>query len=85
MSLMAGLDKLFIKSKEIRYENPSRENPNAREYDACHYEITLDKSLLTDYDPKLIHLQVSVKDSMNVYLYGGESRLEATKSITVGN
>ena len=85
MSLFAGLDKLFINSKEMRYENPSRENPSAREYDACHYEIDLDKSLLKEYNPKFIHVQVSSKVEMNVYLYGGNSRLNATESVVAGN
>lgn len=52
MSLYAVLDKQSINSKEIRYEKPSRESPGARKYDACHYQILFNESLLDDYyDP----------------------------------
>lgn len=70
----------------MRYQKPSIQNPDVvREYDACYYEITFDKSVLADYIPKFIHLQVSAKVQMNVYLYAGISRFEATEPIVAGN
>lgn len=86
MSLLAGLDKTMVRSKEMRYLQPSREDPDgAREYDACHYEIAFDKSLLATHTPKYIHLQIATKIEMNVYLYGGNSRVNATESVVAGN
>jgi len=86
MTLLAGLEKKHVQSNEMRYSKPSRENPTAaREYDSCYYEITLDKSVLADYNPKFIHLQVSAKVEMNVFLYGGTSRTEAITPIVPGN
>lgn len=68
----------------MRYKKASAQDPT-REYDACYYEVTLDESVLDKYNPKKIHLQVSRKLDMNVYIYAGKSRLEATESVIVGN
>ena len=70
MRLKAGLEKTHVQSNEMRYKKPSPQDPS-REYDSCYYEITLDESLLTDYIPRKLHVQVSAKTNMNVYLYGG--------------
>lgn len=56
-----------------------------RSYDACYYEVTLDETVLANYNPKQIHVHFSVKKEMNVYIYGGNSRYEATESIVPGN
>ena len=86
MALAAGLEKKHVQSNEMRYQKPSIQNPTLeREYDSCYYEITLDKSVLADYNPKFIHVQVSAKVEMNVYLYAGTSRFEATEPIVAGN
>ena len=86
MSLLANLEKKHVQSNEMRYQKPSPQNPTlAREYDACHYEVGFDKSILADYTPKFIHLQVSAKVEMNVFIYAGNSKFEATEPIIAGN
>jgi hypothetical protein len=42
-------------------------------------------SVLDKYIPKKLHLQISNKLEMNVYIYGGTSRLEATESVIAEN
>lgn len=84
MGLKANLEKRHIQSNEMRYRMPSLTNPT-REYDSCYYEITIDESVLEKYIPKKLHLQFSNMQEMNVYLYGGKSRTEATESIITGN
>lgn len=84
MGLKAGLDIQHVKSNELRYEKRSSWNTKG-EYDACYYEISFDESILMKYDPKTIHMKVTKKSMMNVYIYGGKSRLEATLSIIPGN
>ena len=85
MRLKAGLEKKHVQSNHMQYKNPKPENDFTKEYDACFYELTFEESLLEKYIPKKIHLQISNKREMNVYIYGGPSRFEATKSIIPGN
>jgi len=68
----------------MRYKRQNQANPQG-EYDACYYEISLDESVLDEYNAKKIHVKISEKSEMNVYLYGGKSRFEATESIIDGN
>ena len=84
MGLKAGLETQHVNSNEMRYFKRSREN-GAGEYDACYYELSLDESVLDTHIPKQIHFKLSQKTEMNVYLYGGKSRFEATESIIPGN
>lgn len=84
MSLKAGLEKVHVQSNDMKYHEATPTDPR-REYDACYYEVTLDQSVLEGYNPKKIHLQFSAKSEMNVYIYGGKSRYEATESVVVGN
>jgi len=83
MGLKAGLESKKVNSNEMRYK---KRNANGDgEYDACYYEISLDESVLDKYNPKKLHVKISEKSEMNVYLYGGKSRLEATESMISGN
>jgi len=84
MKLKAGLAKQHVQSNEMRYKKPNPQDPS-REYDACYYEVVLDESVLENYNPKKLHLQISSKSEMNVYVYGGKSRMEATESLVIGN
>jgi len=58
MSLKAGVSKQHVEADHMRYKKPSLNDPT-REYDACYYEITLDPSVLGDYNPKKLHLEIS--------------------------
>lgn len=73
MALKAGLSKKHVETTEMRYKKPDAKDPS-REYDACYYEITLDVSTLADYNPKKLHLEVTGKSAMNVFIYGGSNR-----------
>lgn len=84
MGLKAGIDKVTVKSNEMRYKKATPQD-QSREYDACYYEITMDKSVLDKYNPKEIKVTITAKSNMNVYVYGGRSRLEATDSVISGN
>lgn len=84
MGLKAGIDALHVKASDLRYKKATPADPS-REYDSCYYEVTLDESVLNKYDPKNIHVRISTKKDMNVYIYGGRSRLEATESVIPGN
>lgn len=77
MRLKAGIEKSTVYSKEIRYRQqiPPKVGSEAAEYDACYYEITMDKSILSDYVPEKLNLKVTSKSgSINAYVYGGKSR-----------
>lgn len=84
MGLKAGLGKKHVQSNDMKYKKPTSQD-QSREYDACYYEITLDESVLEEYIPKKIHFQLSRKQEMNVYVYGGQSRLTANETIIPGN
>lgn len=87
MGLKAGIESKKVSSSEMRYKKRGLVNGIAQEgeYDACYYEISLDQSVLEKYNPKKIHVKISEKTEMNVYLYGGKSRFEATQSMIPGN
>lgn len=68
----------------MRYKKATPADPT-RMYDSCYYEINMDVSLLAKYNPKKIHVQISTKKDVNVYIYGGNSRYEATESVISGN
>lgn len=84
MNLKATLSKQTVESTEMRYKKPNAQDPS-REYDACYYEVTLDESVLDQYNPKKLHLHISTMSEMNVYVYGGSSRMTATESLIPGN
>lgn len=84
MVLEARLDKQVVESTEMRYKKRTFDDPT-REYDSCHYEVTFDTSVLENYNPKKIHIHISRKKEMNVFIYGGASKREATESIIDGN
>lgn len=59
--------------------NPPSVLKSRAEYDACYYEITIDPSILKEWIPKKLHLQITSKiGKINAYVYGGKSRLNAT-------
>lgn len=82
--MKAGLKKKHVQSNEMRYKKPKSGDPT-REYDSCHYQVNLDTSVLDSYNPKKIHLHLSSKKEMNVYVYAGKSRMAATDSVILGN
>lgn len=84
MGLKAGLNALQVQASDLRYKKATPADPT-REYDACYYEVTLDESVLAKYDPKKLHVRISTKKDVNVYVYGGRSRHEATENVISGN
>ena len=59
--------------------------PNMRQYDSCFYEIgaaDIVNETQIDYN---IQLSVIRASGMNVYLYGGNSRSNASISMVKGN
>lgn len=84
MGLKAGIEKVHVKSDEMRYKRATSSDLS-REYDACYYEISMDTSVLDKYNAKEIKVQITAKKNMNVYIYGGSSRFTATDSVISGN
>lgn len=82
--LLAGLNEAQVYSNEIRYKKASPGDPT-REYDSCYYEVVLDQSVIETHNPKQIKVQITKKTNMNVFIYGGTSRKEATQSVIAGN
>jgi len=68
----------------MRYKLPNILS-TTRNYDACYYEVTLDESVLKDYDPKSLQLVFTNKKAMNVFVYKGNSRTDAKESLIPGN
>jgi len=85
MQLKAGLAKQHVQSNDMKYEKPGASNSYKGEYDACYYEIKIDEAVLEQYIPKKLHVHVSRKLDMNVFVYGGPSKFEAKQSIIPGN
>ena len=81
-----------IASTEIRYREGTQ---HARQYDACHYEITSSPDITEDEIEELrdespaeevyLYFKLIKNREMNVYIYEGIDRLSATKGITPGN
>lgn len=84
MGLKAGLSELRVEATDLRYKKPSPQD-STREYDACYYEVTLDEAVLATHNPTQLHVQITAKTGMNVYIYGGKSRTTATESVIAGN
>jgi len=51
MGLKAGVEKVHVRSDQMRYKKASSTDLS-REYDACYYEITMDTSVLAEYNAK---------------------------------
>ena len=64
--------------------------PSYREYDSCYYELEsqdlneLDLTTTKNTQPR-IYFQLTKKTEMNVFIYGGQSRFDATESIIKDN
>ena len=82
-----------IYTDELRYyeDNPMNYIGHPH-YDSCYYEITareqdVDSLIAEGIDPGRIKLELYVTNSteMNIYLYGGSSRWQATENIIPQN
>jgi hypothetical protein len=89
MSLLAGQTEKVVSTNEMRYKHG---RPSERQYDSCYYEIgaeELTEDQVKDVsEGKLglgIQLMVTKASKMNVFLYGGNSRFNATESVVPGN
>lgn len=85
-TLKAGKDKLKVDAKELKYlmqgYHPAENkvvNSEDAEYDACHYEVVLDQSILSTHNVKKIFIKITAKSAnVNAYIYSGPSRVEST-------
>jgi hypothetical protein len=84
MQLKAGLERKTVFSNTMKFKNPAPSDTSSH-YDACYYEVSLDESLLKDYNPKSLKLEFSSKKNMNVYVYSGSARTNAKESVIQGN
>ena len=66
------------------YKKPSAAD-TSKQYDACYYEITPTAEAINTTQPMELHITIQKKLDMNVYIYGGNSRGNATKSIIPDN
>lgn len=89
MSLLAGQTEKVVSTTEMRYKHG---RPSDRQYDSCYYELGAEE--LTEDQVKAvsegklgvgIQLTVTKASKMNVFLYGGNSRFNATESVVPGN
>jgi len=77
MKITALKEPITISTNEMGYNHG---RPNVRQYDSCFYQIEASDPLNTE-----IQLTVTKAKEMNVYLYGGLSRSNATLPIVEGN
>ena len=84
MQLKAGIERKPVYSNTMRYKKPSPSDTSS-DYDACYYEVSLDESLLKDYNPKSLKLEFSSKKNMNVFVYSGTARHDSKESVIEGN
>lgn len=56
------------------------------EYDACYYEVKMDQKMLENWIPTKLNLKITSKTvNMKAFMWGGNSRKEATKKLVPGN
>ena len=86
MALKADGTSRTVWSNEMRYREG---RPEVREYDACYYEIgTVDPNQLQSQnlaEKSRIYVEFTQANDMNVYIYGGKNRFEATEEVVSGN
>lgn len=92
MRLKAGKKRGLVYSKDMKYKEG---NEQEREADACYYEIGLSDELTSADIAELlkdkpngeivIKLNITKMVEMNVYIYGGKSRLTAFENVTANN
>ena len=93
MTIRPKFEKQTISTVGLRYTKGIRfAEEYTRSHDSCYYQIVpdlTDASLLSLEQQKAekveIKVTVNAAKEMNVYLYGGPNRLEATKSIVQNN
>jgi len=90
MSILANTTSQIISTTDIKYLKGRKA---VREYDSCYYEIgsadlsqeQMDELNAKGADGVRIKVKVTKASQMNVYLYGGPSRFNATESIVSDN
>ena len=82
-TLRAGVSEGVITSTSMHYLKPTQESPDVvREYDACYYEIGADEEQVPEGQvAEVISFRLSQSKGVNVYIYGGTSRSNATETI----
>jgi len=83
MSILANTTSQSISTSDIKY---FRGRKATREYDSCYYEIgaaelsevEMDELKSKSTDGVRINVKVTKATEMNVYLYGGQGRTNAT-------
>jgi len=84
MQLKAGIERKVVYSNTMKYKKPAPSDTSS-DYDACYYEISLDESILKEYNPKSLKLEFSSKKNMNVFVYSGSARTDSKESVIQGN
>lgn len=65
--------------------------PKDRHYDACYYEVSsVNKTYLESKFDNLkdglrVYVRINKAKNMNVYIYGGDNRDNATKWVMIGS
>jgi len=93
MGIIADFETQTISANSMRYtEGIAFARAATRSYDSCYYEVGADvsdemmQSLVEQQTTKMeIQVTFTKNTEMNVYIYGGQSRNQATESITENN
>lgn len=87
--LKVGTEKKQVNAKDIHFKPQSfqdRVGPKDAEYDACHFEVSMDESILSEWNPKNLHFKVTTKSAtMNAFIYEAKERSVIGKPVTGGN
>lgn len=90
MRVEAGVSQITISTNKLAYQKGT---PSTAKYGACYYEVAAkqltdqEKSeiLIDGKDAIKMQIKITKAQALNVYLYGGISRLEAKDSVTEDN
>lgn len=93
MTIISELEAQTISTNSLSYtEGVKRKESRTRKYDSCYYEIGADaeddkiKAMIEEHQNQLqIEVTVTKATEMNVFLYGGPNRFEATQSVVQDN
>ena len=94
MTLLASVEKTGkVKTNTLLYQKQGFDphlgigiGSEEASYDACHYMITMDKSILDKWDPTSLNVRIINKSAdLNLYIWEGLSRVDAPKSVIPNN
>ena len=93
MNLLAAPSKKAVDASQLIYLKQGFDihtqqgiGSEQAQYDACHYVVTMDQSILEKWDPTKLNLKITKKSTdLNVYVWKGPSRTEAKESLISNN